>query len=144
MKSTNEVARIFAERLTSRDLRGFAELFADEFDWYVPGEPVLPWAGRRRTRAEMEAFFQELWPLTVSDQMRLAVTQVLAQDKDAVVLGRFSHVAGKTDKRFTLDLAFHIQVEGGRITRLRLYEDTLGAAAELGLLDLPCPPSTRG
>ena len=42
-----------------------------------------------------------------------------------MVLETFTHTMAKNDREFTTPSALHLVVGDGRITRLRLYEDTL-------------------
>lgn len=133
MSTTREVAETFFALVGARD-HAVAELFADEIHWYVPGEPVLPWAGPRTRKSEIEPFFRTLWSMTVPGETRIITAKLIVDGKDAVMLGQFSHVVAKTGKSFTIDMAFHLIVENGKIVHLHLYEDTLTAARAFELL----------
>ena len=54
-----------------------AELFADNIRWYVPGEPALPWSGKRTKNSEVAPFFPELWPWAVLGESRLHTAKLM-------------------------------------------------------------------
>jgi hypothetical protein len=57
-----------------------------------------------------------------------AVSQVLVDGADAVVLGVFTQTIRATGRRFSTPVALHITVDDGLITRLRMYEDSYAVA----------------
>jgi ketosteroid isomerase-like protein len=49
----------------------------------------------------------------------------VSDNKNVFITGTFSHVIKSTGGSFTTPIALHLKVEGGKITYLHLYEDTL-------------------
>ncbi len=114
----------FFGRLAARDPEGMGEYFAEEIDWYVPGDTALPWIGHRSRRTEVADYFRTMWPHFESDKSTASVEKLIVSGNDAVMLGTFSHTAASTGRSFTTPVAMHLAVEGDKIVKLYLYEDT--------------------
>ncbi|WP_406164884.1 nuclear transport factor 2 family protein [Streptomyces sp. NBC_00996] len=120
-ETVGQFFRLFGEG----DADGVADVFAEEIDWFVPGdEKVLPWAGRRTRREQVPEYFRTLWPAFVAAQSETSIDKIVVDGADAVALGRFSLVVKANGRRFSMPVAFHFTVESGRLVRLHLYEDT--------------------
>lgn len=108
------------------------DLFADDVDWYVPGDPaVLPWAGRRRTRESLRAFYPEL-ARGIAPQ-RYEVKRILADDEMAVVIGELASAIRTTGKVAESPFVIEITVRGGKIVRYRMHEDSLAVTRAAGI-----------
>lgn len=127
--SARAVAEKFVERLGRQDPEGIQELFAEEIDWYVPGNDALPWTGRRTRREEVAPYFTTMWPHFVPGRSEVALERVVVDGGDVVLLAVWTHTVAATGKEFTTPAAMHLVVEDGRIVRMHLYEDTLTVAA---------------
>ena len=121
---TEEIVNGFFGRLAARDPDGMAEHFAEDIDWYVPGNPALPWIGRRSRRADVADYFRTMWPHFEPGKSTASVEKLIVSGNDAVMLGTFSHAAAGTGRLFTTPVAMHLAVAHGKIVRLYLYEDT--------------------
>lgn len=115
-------------RLSQFEPEHAAELFAETVDWDVPGDTRVPWTGARTSRDEVAAYFRTLWSVCDTAQTDNAVSQVLVDGADAVVLGVFTQTIRATGRRFSTPVALHITVDDGLITRLRMYEDSHAVA----------------
>ena len=122
------VAQKFVERLGKHDPDGIQELFAEEIDWHVPGSDALPWTGRRTRREEVAPYFTTMWPHFAHGRSKVVLESVIVDGGDVVLLAVFTHTAVASGKEFTTPVAMHLAVEGGRIVRMHLYEDTLTVA----------------
>ncbi|MET8604165.1 nuclear transport factor 2 family protein [Streptomyces rubiginosohelvolus] len=122
------VAEKFLERLGRQDPDGIQELFSEEVDWYVPGSDALPWTGRRTRREEVAPYFTTMWPHFAHGRSKVALERFIVDGGDVVLLAVFTHTAVASGKEFTTPVAMHLAVEGGRIVRMHLYEDTLTVA----------------
>ena len=126
--TTTETTRATLSELLSRlgrfEPEPVAALFAETVDWDVPGDERVPWTGARSSRDEVADYFKTLWSETDTEQGENAVSQILVDGADAVVLGVFTQTLRATGRRFATPVALHITVDGGLITRLRLYEDS--------------------
>jgi ketosteroid isomerase-like protein len=114
----------FLGQLAARDPDGMAGHFAEEIDWYVPGDTSLPWIGHRKHRADVAAFFRTMWPHFEPGKSTASVEKLIIADNDAIMLGTFTHTAASTGRSFTTPVAMHLAVTDGKIVRLYLYEDT--------------------
>jgi ketosteroid isomerase-like protein len=129
-EATRAVMLELFQRMAARDPERIAELFADEVDWYIPGDTqVAPWVGRRHTRADVAAFYRMLngavTPLGADLQSLLVDGDV------AVAAGEFSSRMERTGRVLDSLFFIHATVRDGRIVRYRLLEDTLAVVASL-------------
>ncbi|MFD8863592.1 nuclear transport factor 2 family protein [Streptomyces sp. NPDC059590] len=127
-QTSRTVAEKFLERLGRQDPDGIQELFSEEIDWHVPGSDALPWTGRRTRREEVAPYFTTMWPHFAHGQSKVVLERFIVDGGDVVLLAVFTHTAVASGKEFTTPVAIHLAVEGGRIARMRLYEDTLTVA----------------
>lgn len=128
--TTTDITTAFLQRLGAQDADGLGELFADEVDWFVPGDPRLtPWAGRRSRRSEVPAYFRTLWAALEPGRSVVSVEAVVTAGDDAAVFAVFDHVAAPTGRPFHTEAALHLTVTAGKITRMHLHEDTAAVAA---------------
>ncbi|MEU1519164.1 nuclear transport factor 2 family protein [Streptomyces sp. NPDC005811] len=127
-RTSRTVAEEFLERLGRQDPDGVQELFSEEIDWHVPGSDVLPWTGRRSRREEVAPYFTTMWPHFAHGQSKVVLERFIVDGGDVVLLAVFTHTAVASGKEFTTPVAMHLGVEGGRIVRMHLYEDTLTVA----------------
>jgi ketosteroid isomerase-like protein len=151
VKSTaTEDAKTVATKLLQciggKDLEGMKELFADEIDWFVPGSSDLPWTGRRTRGDQAPEFFAVMWPYYVEGKSAANVNDIISDGSNVVITGTFSHVIERSGSSFETPIALHLRVEDGKISYLRLYEDTLlisqafgaaGGGPAVGPRDLP-------
>lgn len=129
-EATREMVAEFFRRMGAREPEPIAALFADEVDWFIPGnQAVAPWVGRRRTRAEVAEFYRMLFdavtPLSVDLQ------HLLVDGEVAIATGEFSSRMNGTGR--VLDSLFSIDftVQDGQIVRYRLMEDSHAVVVSL-------------
>lgn len=122
------VQKFLALRLAG-DTEGLTALFADEVDWLLAENPVVPWIRPRSTAAECAAQSTELAEHTVPEDARASVDAFLVDGTDAVLMGHLSGTVRTTGKSFAGPFALRLTVEGGRITRHHLYENSVSIAA---------------
>lgn len=126
--ATKDVAEQFVQRLGVGDAEGLGALFTESIDWRVPGNEKLPWTGTRSQRSDVPEYFRTLWTGLEAGKSIVDFDTILVDGNDAVLLAHFSHVAAPTGKPFDTDVAMRLTVNGDKITRLHLYEDTLAVA----------------
>lgn len=124
-KTTEELVAIFMDRLGQHDSEGIGQLFAEEIDWYVPGDEALPWTGRRDKRQHVSEYFQSMWPVFVPGHSTATVENVMIDGDHAVVFSTFNHTVAKNGKRLNTPAALHLTFAAGQIVTMHLYEDTL-------------------
>ncbi|MFD3563811.1 nuclear transport factor 2 family protein [Streptomyces sp. NPDC058686] len=128
VQTSRTVAERFVEALGRQDPDGIQELFAEEIDWHVPGSDALPWTGRRTRREEVAPYFTTMWPHFAHGRSKVVLERVIVDGRDVVLLAVFTHTVVASGKDFTTPVTMHLVVEGGRIVRMHLYEDTLTVA----------------
>ncbi|WP_326691619.1 nuclear transport factor 2 family protein [Streptomyces sp. NBC_01795] len=126
--ATRTVVREFLAARMAGDTGRLVELFADEVDWLLAENPVVPWIRPRSTAAECAAQVTELMEYTVPEDARASVDTFLVDGTDAVLTGHVSGTVRATGKSFAGPFALHLTVEEGRVTRHHLYENSLSIA----------------
>ncbi|MFH8343724.1 nuclear transport factor 2 family protein [Streptomyces sp. NPDC018045] len=121
------VAQFLAARIAG-DTARLTALFADEVDWLLAENPVVPWIRPRTTAAECAAQAEELAAHTVPEESRASVDAFLVEGTDAVLTGHVAGTVRATGKTFEGPFALRLTVENGRITRHHLYENSLSVA----------------
>ncbi|MFB6823838.1 nuclear transport factor 2 family protein [Streptomyces virginiae] len=122
-KSTLSVVEDFFGRLGAGEADRALELLAEPLDWFTPGDTALiPWMGRRTTRGEVAAFFEQAGEHLTPQEF--AVERILAEDGIAVALGRFRYLVNATGRSFASEFAVELHVRDGLITRYRMHEDS--------------------
>lgn len=126
--ATRATVQKFLDLRIAGDTEGLTALFADEVDWLLAENPVVPWIRPRSTAAECAAQADELAEHTVPDDARVSLDTFLVDGHDAVLLGHLSGTVRATGKKFEGPFALRLTVEDGRITRHHLYENSLSVA----------------
>ncbi|MFD5337032.1 nuclear transport factor 2 family protein [Streptomyces hawaiiensis] len=128
-EATRSTVQKFLGLRLAGDTEGLAALFADEVDWMLAENPVVPWIRPRSTAVDCAAQAEELARYTVPEDARASVDTVLVDGTDAVLTGQVSGTVRATGKSFSGPFALRLTVEGGRITRHHLYENSVSIAA---------------
>ncbi|GHD13121.1 ketosteroid isomerase [Streptomyces violarus] len=126
--ATRATVQKFLELRLAGDIEGLTALFADKVDWVLAENPGVPWIRPRSTAAECAAQAEELMEYTVPEDARASVDAFLVDGNDAVLTGQLSGTVRATGKSFEGPFALRLTVEGGRITRHHLYENSLTIA----------------
>ena len=127
-EATRAVVQAFLDARLAGDTERLTALFADKVDWVLAEDPAVPWIRPRSTAAECAAQFADLMEYTVPEAARASVDTFLVDGADAVLMGYLSGTVRATGKSFEGPFALHLTVENGRITRHRLYENSLSIA----------------
>ena len=119
--------QLFADLADGRAPEELAAHFADDIDWFIPGDvDTVPWIGRKRGRAGVAEFYRQLQDLVVAE--RFEIRAILAEAERCVVLGDLVTVVRATGRRIESEFAFDIEVRDGLITRYHMLEDTWAVA----------------
>ena len=132
--STTDETRALVERyfetLADGDPARIAAMFAEQVDWYIPGnEEIAPWLGRRGNPREIAEFFEQL--LHNARMVRFDLHKLLVEDDFAVAVGTFASVMQRTGRLFESEFAVQITVRDGLIVRYRLLEEGHGLVVAL-------------
>ncbi|CAL9492059.1 nuclear transport factor 2 family protein [Streptomyces sp. NPDC015242] len=128
-EDTRSTVQEFLRLRLAGDTEGLTALFADEVDWMLAENPVVPWIRPRSTAAECAAQGEELARYTVPEDARASVDTFLVDGADAVLMGHLAGTVRATGKSFSGPFALRLTVENGRITRHHLYENSVSIAA---------------
>lgn len=127
-EATRAVVQEFLAARLAGDTERLVALFADEVDWMLADNPVVPWIRPRSTAAECAAQAAELAAHTVPEDARASVDTFLVDGTDAVLTGHMRGTVRATGKSYEGPFALRLTVEGGRVTRHHLYENSLSIA----------------
>ncbi|GAA2497477.1 nuclear transport factor 2 family protein [Streptomyces gobitricini] len=127
-EATRAVVQDFLAARLAGDTERLVALFADEVDWLLAENPVVPWIRPRSTAAECAAQAVELGEHTVPEDARASIDTFLVDGTDAVLMGHVSGTVRATGKSFQGPFALHLTVQDGRVTRHHLYENSLSIA----------------
>ncbi len=127
-EATRAVVEAFLAARLAGDTGRLAALFAEEVDWQLAENPAVPWIRPRSTAADCAAQAAELMAHTVPERARASIDAILVDGTEAVLMGHLSGTVRATGKSFEGPFALHLTVEAGRITRHRLYENSLSIA----------------
>ncbi|MFE9574984.1 nuclear transport factor 2 family protein [Nocardia sp. NPDC006044] len=125
---TRNTVEAFLAARADGDTEALTALFADEVDWLLAENPVVPWIRPRRTAAECAAQFDELMAHVVPEDARASIDNFLVDGADAVLFGHLSGTVRATGKSFEGPFALRLTVENGRVIRHHLYENSLSIA----------------
>ena len=123
--ATREVVEKFFGLLAAGNPDAVAAAFAEDIDWYVPGSPSLPWTGHRSKGSDVPDYLRTLVDNIAPEKNVDQVEALLVDGDHAVMLGRFTREARSTGRVYEMPVAMHFQVEGDKIVKFHLYEDTL-------------------
>lgn len=129
-KNAGTIAQDFWSKLQSGDRDGVLALLPDTLDWFVPGNPeIVPWAGRRTTKTEIEEFLGMLGGAMKPELNK--VEYVVSEGEHAVIMGQFEHRCRATGKIFASPYALRLTVVDGLVHSYEIYEDTQALADAL-------------
>lgn len=129
------VAKSYLERVgafwaapeTPERLEAILDLFAENVDWDIPGDlETVPWIGPREGRAGIAAFYRDL--VSRLESRRFEARRILADEDTAVVLGDLESVVRATGKLIQSPFAYDLTLQGGKIVRYRMLEDSYAVA----------------
>ncbi|MFG3254396.1 nuclear transport factor 2 family protein [Streptomyces sp. NPDC048172] len=127
--ATRAAVQKFFDLRIAGDTEGLTALFADEVDWLLAENPVVPWIRPRTTAADCAVQADDMAEHTVPEDAKVSIDTILVDGHDAVLMGHLAGTVRATGKSFEGPFALRLTVENGRITRHHLYENSLSVAA---------------
>ena len=129
--SQQENMRIAQELLAGigerRDPAVIADGFSEDVMVEIQGdEGALPWIGRRRGRNAVTDFLGDV--RTKTEPVRFDITEILASDARAVIVGEFATRIKATGKMIECDIAIILTVKDGLIARFQMLEDSFAVS----------------
>jgi ketosteroid isomerase-like protein len=95
---------------------------ADNVEWFLPGEGLIPQSGLYRGRDGVGAFFSKLADTTEFEAFEPA--EFIAQGDRVIACGTYRANAKATGRTFEADWCMAFTIVNGKITRFREYSDT--------------------
>ena len=125
---SKEIVTGIYEAFGRGDLAGVLSALADGVDWEMAGP--APFAGRRQGRDGVQGFFMDLMGAVKIEMFE--VDAVIGDGEQVVVLGRERCTAKRTGRSYEQHWAHAYTVRDGKVTAVRLYEDTQAQAVAFG------------
>jgi ketosteroid isomerase-like protein len=114
------------QSVATRDIQSFLDLLAEDVLWQLPDMPNVPFSGTWQGRQQVAEFFRRM--AEVQDIVEFEPQKFIAQGKKVVVLGRFA-MRIKATGNDSRSLWAHVwTIEGGRVTKMREYVDSLAVS----------------
>jgi len=105
-----------------------AALCVPDLDWNIPGDAgALPWIGQQRGSDALADFVRDSAALMTRDG--LAITDILANDQRAVILGHLQSRVNATGKHIDSEFAIVLTFAGDKVASLLMLEDSFAVAA---------------
>lgn len=123
MSTVLESAQMYLFHLSQRNHHELMQMFAEEVDWYIPGDQKkAPWLGRRSSKDEISEFFLQLWRAT--EAVSASIVHLAAEGDQAIIAGDFSTKMLATGKVVDSMFCIRMQFREGKIVWYRLLEDS--------------------
>jgi uncharacterized protein len=119
-------AQLF-ERFSAGDIAGVMDLMADDATWWLPGKPgQLPVVGTRN-KAQIAKLFHAM-ASQLEGPLKMTVKSAIGEgDQVAMEVESLGHL--KNGRTYNQEYHFRMVVQGGRISAVREYLDTLHVQA---------------
>ncbi len=128
MSTTSTVVKQAYEAFNRGDVPAILNLVSDKVDWEFVGSKGLPYAGRRKNREEVGAFFADV--ARADNIHAFEPREFIEAGEHVTVLGWEKSDALDTKKQFTSEWVHVFTVKQGKITRWRGFFNT---AARYGM-----------
>jgi ketosteroid isomerase-like protein len=109
------------------DVRAILDCSSNDSEFYCPGPEIIPYAGRKRGRSEIQTYFDSL--ITTQKDANLSIDQFVAQDNTVVAIGRYTAQVRSTGKSIDTPVVLVFHIQDGKITRHLVMGDTAAIAA---------------
>jgi ketosteroid isomerase-like protein len=129
-RSPASTATAFLEAFGSGDLDATLALLHDNVIVDVPGDPPVPWSGRRHGHAGAAEFFGLLGEHLEPEAFE--IDKVLGDDETAVAQGRFRQRVRRSGDSFASEFALRLQVADGRIVTYLMVQNSWAVADVFG------------
>ena len=104
-----------------------AELFSETLEWEIAGDSgVLPWIGHKSGRGAVTDFVRD--SRAMLERISFEVHDILASDKQAVILGSLASKLKRTGKVVTTDFAIILTISNDEIVRFQMLEDSFAVS----------------
>nr|WP_295871429.1 nuclear transport factor 2 family protein [uncultured Chitinophaga sp.] len=124
------IVSAFFKAMAERNLDDILSLIAENVDWYIPGnETLVPWLGKRSTKAEVGQVYTLLWQNTTP--ISAEIFHSMTQGNANLTSGRFKVKMLPSDQIYESLFFTEITVENNLIVKYRLLEEGYGLVVAL-------------
>ncbi|MFL6446174.1 MAG: nuclear transport factor 2 family protein [Bryobacteraceae bacterium] len=109
------------------DVQAILDISTSDSEFYSPGPEVIPYAGIKKGRAEIQSYFDVL--LATQKNAKLRIDQFVAQGDTVVAIGNYSAQVIATGKSMNSPVALVFHIRDGKIARHIVFGDTAALAA---------------
>jgi ketosteroid isomerase-like protein len=100
---------------------------ADDVEWNEPPSGVAPFAGTRRGRDQVAAFFQSLGEQ--AEPLEFEPREFIAHGDRVIALGHYRFRARPTGKTWETDWVMVWTLAAGKVRRFQIYKDSAAEVA---------------
>jgi ketosteroid isomerase-like protein len=108
------------------DIQGVLNELADDVEWHLPGEGLIPQAGTYRGKDGVSRFFQNLDQTTQFAEFE--PNSFVAQGDQVVAIGRYHATVKTTGRAFEADWVMVFTFKGTKVAKFREFTDTAAIA----------------
>jgi ketosteroid isomerase-like protein len=113
---------------SNNDIPALLDTLSEGVDWLMPGPPnILPYAGPRRGRQQVAAFFVALSDIEQIELFR--AKDFIEGEDEVIVLGEYRARVKSTGQMISLQWVHVLTLSNGKIDRLCGFFDTAAAVA---------------
>jgi len=109
------------------DIQAILDSLSPDCEFFHPGPAVIPYTGRKKGRAEIQAYFAAITSNQSNHNIR--IDQFVAQDDNVVAIGWYTGVVNSTRKTIDSPVVFTFEVQRGKVRRHMLITDTAALVA---------------
>ena len=133
MSGTRGIVENYLDRLGKGDPAAIADLFGPRIDWRLswPDSEIggdVPWIRFRSTPEDIRRHYEQVAEHNVPAARPTTVERILVDGPHAVLLGTIRNRMKGTGVPYESHFALHLTMEGGKIVRHHVYEDSLSIA----------------
>jgi ketosteroid isomerase-like protein len=126
-QSNVELIQKIFEAFGRGDIPALLNYFSVDCELFYPGPTIIPYAGRKKGRAEIQTYFEAVLENQSNHDIR--VDKFVAQGDNVVAIGWYTGVVNSTGKTVEGPLVFTFEVQDGSVRRHMLMSDTAAGVA---------------
>jgi uncharacterized protein len=107
-------------------VQGILDLSSSDSEFRCPGPEIIPYAGTKRGRSEIQTYFDAL--LTTQKNADLSIDRFVAQGDTVVAIGHYSAQVKSTGKSIDSPVMLAFEFQDGKIKRHLVTGDTAAIA----------------
>ena len=121
-QSNTELIRNMYAAFARGDVQTLLDHCTDDVEWTLEAPDIVPFAGKRRGKAEVLQFFEAL--ASTQENQKLTVEIMVAQGDYVAMLGRYSGSVAATGRTFDSPVAHFFAIRNGLVARFVDLGDT--------------------